>query len=358
MRGFKWEIGNGREIPNFQKAQNPFGRLLHPFLTSSRLRRDSPLRSSTFTPVFPLRSSVASIGTPLSAAPPPRRWSAIPLCCSTAGTPPSASTAHRCQPPVDISSVAGRLLPASASTAAAGHRMASYDEDSSQIAISEEEKDKLVAEVIRTILFKMHQSSGCPIKRDELTQLITKNYRQRSLPAFIINEARNKLASIFGYEMKELQRCRPSSTKQGRSSQQSVGEIKSYIILSKLPADIYSKFVENKETSHITGFTFAVVSVVHLAGGKISEENLWHHLRRLGLNENDGNHPLFGHLKQALESLVQQRYLQKEKCNDPEGNSFMYELAERALDESFSEKLKDYIAQIASKDAANAEVDD
>lgn len=83
-----------------------------------------------------------------------------------------------------------------------------------------QEKDKLVAEVIRYVLFKTHQSSGCPIKRDDLTQLITKNYRQRGLPSLIINEAREKLSSIFGYEMKELQRVRPS-TNQGLSSQQS-----------------------------------------------------------------------------------------------------------------------------------------
>eukprot|EP00262_Sarcandra_glabra_P017977 TRINITY_DN6323_c0_g2_i1.p1 TRINITY_DN6323_c0_g2~~TRINITY_DN6323_c0_g2_i1.p1 ORF type:complete len:101 (+),score=17.43 TRINITY_DN6323_c0_g2_i1:83-385(+) len=99
--------------------------------------------------------------------------------------------------------------------------MANFTEDLSQIDVSEEEKDKLVAEVIRNVLFKTHHNSGCPIKRDELTQLITKNYRQRSLPSIVIKEAREKLSSIFGYEMKELQRCRPSSTNQGRSSQQS-----------------------------------------------------------------------------------------------------------------------------------------
>nr|DAD21966.1 TPA_asm: hypothetical protein HUJ06_023429 [Nelumbo nucifera] len=99
--------------------------------------------------------------------------------------------------------------------------MATYHEDSSQIDISKEEKDKLVAEVVRYILFKIHQTSGCPIKRDELTQLVTKNYRQRALPSLVINEAREKLSSIFGYEMKELQRARPSSTNQGRLSQQS-----------------------------------------------------------------------------------------------------------------------------------------
>lgn len=77
-----------------------------------------------------------------------------------------------------------------------------------------QEKDKLVGEVIRYVLFKTEQSSGCPIKREDLTQLITgKNYRQRNLPAFIINEARKKLEEIFGYEMKELQRARLSNNR-------------------------------------------------------------------------------------------------------------------------------------------------
>lgn len=233
--------------------------------------------------------------------------------------------------------------------------MANY-EDLSQIDVSQEEKDKLVAEVIRYVLFKTHQTSGCPIKRDELTHLITTNYRQRSLPALVINEARQKLASIFGYEMKELQRSRPSSNKQARASQQTAIETKSYIVVSQLHSDIYSKYIEDKETSHMTGFTFVAISLVHLAGGKISEENLWHQLRRLGLHESDENHPLFGNTKQTLETLVQQRYLQKEKVNGPEGNTVMYELAERALDESISHKLKEYIVQIVNKDTTTAEV--
>lgn len=36
-------------------------------------------------------------------------------------------------------------------------------------------------------------------------------------------------------------------------------------------------------------------------------ENLWDHLRRVGLNENDVKHPSFGNIKQAIEALVQQR---------------------------------------------------
>lgn len=234
--------------------------------------------------------------------------------------------------------------------------MASYNDELSQINVSLEEKDKLVGEVIRYVLFKSHQSSGCPIKREELTQIITKNYSQRSLPALVINEAREKMSSIFGYEMKELLRSRPTSNRQGRVAQQSGPEIKSYVLVSQLPSDILSKYVENKETSHVTGFTFVVIGIVHLAGGKISEENLWHQLKRMGVNDTDENHPLFCSTKQTLEALVQQRYLQKEKINGPDGNIVMYELAERALDESISLRLKDYIAQIANKEPA-AEAD-
>lgn len=233
--------------------------------------------------------------------------------------------------------------------------MASRGESASQFDISEEEKDKLVGEVIRYVLFKTHQNSGCPIKREELTQLITKNYRQRSLPAFVINEARTKLSSIFGYEMRELQRSRSSSTNQGRASQQSVADSKSYVIISQLPADIYKKYVEDVNTSHLTGFTFAIIGIVHLAGGKISEENLWPHMRRLGLRETDENHPAFGNIKQTLETLVQQRYLQKEKVHGPEGNSLVYELAERALDETVNVKVKEYISQIVQKEVPSAD---
>ncbi|XP_077213546.1 melanoma-associated antigen G1-like protein isoform X2 [Tasmannia lanceolata] len=203
-----------------------------------------------------------------------------------------------------------------------------------------------------------HRFTGWQISARSTLKLmcLLRNYRQRSLPSLVINEAREKLSSIFGYEMRELQRSRPSSTNQGRSQQNAV-DAKSYVITSKLPNEIYSKYVEEKENSHITGFTFVVLGIVHLAGGKISEENLWHHLRRLGLNESDEKHPLFGNIKQALEALVQQRYLQKDKVNGPEGNALMYELAERALDDSINERLKEYIGQIVKKDVASLEVD-
>jgi len=102
-----------------------------------------------------------------------------------------------------------------------------------------------------------------------------------------------------------------------------------------LPEELRTKLVENKETSHFLGLTFAVVGIVQLAGGKVLEgkflkqikiflkyfcnetknisqhhlpaDTLWQHLRRLGLDEHDEKHPHFGNVKQAIETIIKQR---------------------------------------------------
>ncbi|KAE8679787.1 RNA-binding protein 40-like [Hibiscus syriacus] len=169
-------------------------------------------------------------------------------------------------------------------------------------------------------------------------------------------EAKEKLSSIFGYELRELQRSRPSSTNQSRLSQQSGIDAKSYVIVSQLPAEVYKKYVEDVNTSHRTGFTFVVISIVQLAGGKIAEDNLWHHLKRMGLHETDENHPILGNVKQSLEMLVQQRYLQKDKVSGPEGTTLFYVFAERALEGTVSEKIKQHMTQIVKKDDTTVDI--
>ncbi|VVB11742.1 unnamed protein product [Arabis nemorensis] len=236
--------------------------------------------------------------------------------------------------------------------------MADEDEALSQFDISKEETDKLVSEVIRFVLFKSHQNSGCPIKREDLTQIVTKNYRQRNLATYVINEAKSKLSNVFGYDLKELQRSRSSSTGQSRLPQsQSSVDSKSYVLVSQLPIEMFRKHVVGETTTPMTGFTFAILAIVQLAGGKMPEETLWHHLKRMGLHENDEHNPVFGNNKQVLETLVQQRFLQKEKVNGPEGSTLFYDLAERALDPQVSQKVKDYISQILKNDVSVVDID-
>uniref|UniRef100_A0A3Q7ID03 MAGE domain-containing protein n=1 Tax=Solanum lycopersicum TaxID=4081 RepID=A0A3Q7ID03_SOLLC len=138
---------------------------------------------------------------------------------------------------------------------------------------------------------------------------------------------------------------------------QVAADAKSYILRSQLPADVYKAFVEDENRSHVNALTFVVTSIVRLAGGKINEENLWHHLRRLGLSETDESHPVYGNLKLALEAIVQQRYLHKERVNGPEGNATFYELAERSLDGPINDGMKEHIAKIVNKDITSVDAD-
>lgn len=48
-------------------------------------------------------------------------------------------------------------------------------------------------------------------------------------------------------------------------------DTKSYIITSQLDPGVYRKHVEDTRKLHLTGFTFVVIGIVHLAGGKITE---------------------------------------------------------------------------------------
>ncbi|MED6137394.1 hypothetical protein PIB30_064664 [Stylosanthes scabra] len=150
--------------------------------------------------------------------------------------------------------------------------------------------------------------------------------------------------------MRELQRILPSSKSNARSSQPNVGDSKSYILVSKLAHEVYEKYVVDVNSAHLSGFTFVIISIVYLAGGKIEEELLWSQMRRMGLSEDKVNHLVLGNIKQSLELLVQQRYLQKDKVNGPEGNTMYYELAERTLDGPINDKIKEYVAQIVKKD--------
>ncbi|KAL0309065.1 UNVERIFIED_CONTAM: hypothetical protein Sradi_5848800, partial [Sesamum radiatum] len=50
-------------------------------------------------------------------------------------------------------------------------------------------------------------------------------------------------------------------------------------------------------------------------------------------------------------------YLQKEKVNGPEGSTVYYELAERTLDGTINDRIKEYVSQIVQKDVTSLEAD-
>ncbi|KAH9647872.1 MAGE domain-containing protein [Citrus sinensis] len=178
--------------------------------------------------------------------------------------------------------------------------MADATQDFSQFDISKEEIDKL--------------RRPCSIGYQ--------NYSQCAIPAHVINAAKEKLSNAFGYELRELLRYRPSSATQRHSTQQ-----------TDLPAEVYKKYVEDENSARLSSFTFVVISIISFG---IT-------LKRMGLCETNVSHPL---------------YLQKDKVNGPKGNTLFYVLAERALDRPVSEKMKEYISEIDSKEVVPVDVDE
>lgn len=83
-----------------------------------------------------------------------------------------------------------------------------------------QEVERLVADVMRHMLFKNHQQFGVPVRRDELVQLITKTYKTRNLPNHVIQKAQERFKKVLGIDMRELIRSRQAkNAKTSHSSQ-------------------------------------------------------------------------------------------------------------------------------------------
>eukprot|EP00250_Pteridium_aquilinum_P006443 c16371_g1_i1 orf=207-995(+) len=228
-------------------------------------------------------------------------------------------------------------------------------EELSQPDLPTEEVERLVADVMRHMLFKNHQQFGVPVRREELTQLITKTYKTRNLPNYVIQKAQEKFRTILGIDMRELIRARQSkNTKTSHSSQGAPADVKCYVLKSTLPEELRKKYVDTQEGSVVTSLTLLVVSVISLCGEKVPEETLWLHLGRYGIKP-DVQHPVFGDIKQCIDSLIKQRYILKEKVAGADGDSHVYELAEKSLDQAVKTKLDVFVAKMVKRDGLGLE---
>lgn len=125
-----------------------------------------------------------------------------------------------------------------------------------------QEIDRLTSEVMRHMLFKNYEQFGVPIRREELVQIITKTYKTRNLPNFIISKAQEKFESILGFDMRELVRFRPpkNNTKHTHSSQ---GELNKASLVLKKSQDfvmgifvLYKRFLSGLRKDFVNSYLF------------------------------------------------------------------------------------------------------
>lgn len=203
-------------------------------------------------------------------------------------------------------------------------------------AMSAEERDKVVAEVMRYVLFSSHRNFGAPITRQKIGEALQavggaggKGARAGS---YVIALAQRKFLEIFGYEMVETSRAQSRNKKPAQTvGQAQTAPAKCYSLRSVLPAQMRRKFIDSPGDAPQRGLAIVVAALVQIAGGCISEEALFDQLSKLGVRAGDNKHPEFGDWQAVLQALVARRVFMRERSShDDPASGFSYELAESA----------------------------
>ncbi|GBG71525.1 hypothetical protein CBR_g8943 [Chara braunii] len=233
--------------------------------------------------------------------------------------------------------------------------MQKYESAASQVAeltvahsITPEETDNLVSEVMRYMIFKNFQQPSVPVKREELKQIVNKQYKdRRQLPGYIIALAQAKFPACFGMELREITgSARRRWGEDQASTSQSQAGLKLYVLRSMLPADLRQDFVETDHSLAFQGLAMVVMSVIDMAGDKISEESLWRQLTKLGVRADDDCHPAFTNVQNLMQMLTKQRYIVQNKEVTADGDTYFLELGENAMEGIGKERLQSFVSKV------------
>ncbi|GJP29706.1 hypothetical protein CLOM_g19332 [Closterium sp. NIES-68] len=198
--------------------------------------------------------------------------------------------------------------------------------------ISREDREQAIGAVMRHMVFKNSSHPGVPVSRDELNKVIAAQLAGRrvpGLPGVIIKEAQARFPAALGFDMKELERGtrgrggggggHEGGRDEGGGGEEGGdggggrggggGGTKEYVLLSRLPAAVLSRFVDTPEQAAGSAFTTIVCALLKGAGGSIPADKLWALLGALGVRRGEERHPQFGNVEENMKRLEKQRYV-------------------------------------------------
>ncbi len=224
---------------------------------------------------------------------------------------------------------------------------------------------------MRLMLFRRHKD-GAPVSRSDLNAVVNKRWKdKRQLAPAVVALAQCRFLSSLGMEMKELEKAKRNEAlvdvkKRVAAAVDSGAAQKVFVLRSALPLRLRVAYVDRPEDAPKRGFTLAVLAMVALAGETgLPEEQLWTQLQQLGVDKGSASsapHPALGNADGLLAQLVKQRYVQRNKVSGPDGERWVLELAENALDEIGADTLQEFVAKLMKTrpdvDAAGDEEDD
>lgn len=199
-------------------------------------------------------------------------------------------------------------------------------------AVTAQEAEKLVAQVMRHMLFRQHAEPGVPVRREELVKIVSATYKHKRLPGYVIVRAQAKFVDIFGYEMKELERHPAHGPPPPAAATRDPSASRAYVLRSLLPATLRTRHVDNpqRRPEQLRALGLIVIALLKASQDRLEEKQLWEHLGRLGVWKGEEDHPAFGDVGQAFAELEKQRYVRswRGEALPDGGHETLYTLAE------------------------------
>jgi len=210
--------------------------------------------------------------------------------------------------------------------------------------------------VVRYMLFSHHEKPGVPVPRSKLNDAMMTEYadhpRKRKIPPVVMAIAQSRMLSVFGIEMVEVER--PSEGKKGDDTGN-----KYYVLRSALPAQMRQAYMPTPldEKMPDQGLIVLVLSLIHMQGGKMIEDDLWATLELLGVQK-EVPHPHFRKPKDAMQKLEAARYIIRRKAAAHSGGQvcFEYVWGECAHSEISQEQIKAFIENLFNKQQQRREL--
>ncbi|CAG8646897.1 10124_t:CDS:2 [Cetraspora pellucida] len=223
--------------------------------------------------------------------------------------------------------------------------------------LSSEETERKIKDIVRLALAS--ELRKVPLKRDEITRKVLHEHSRAF--TVVMNKARERLRDIFGMDLVELpakeKKAVTSSgtTRRGGANKDKSSSSKSYALQNILPQKLRDTDLiqwDRNGEQETMGLLTVILSLIHVNGRVLSDDQLRHYFRTLYLE----NNPKF-ELDKLLPNFVKQGYLDKQKSGfadsssqAPEREHVEYRWGPRAKIEMPEENLCGFIKSVYGDD--------
>lgn len=191
--------------------------------------------------------------------------------------------------------------------------------------------DAKVAEVVHYMLIM--EQKKIPVKRMDINKHVLKDQHKGIYPV-VMEKAKVKLKKVYGIELAEIQH----------------GKQKAYILLNILDASEADDYIDSSSDEPKMGLLMVVLGLIFMSKGMMSEPNLWHTLKKLGINI-DKKHDVFGDVKKLLtQEFVRQMYLEYSRIFNSDPPEFEFRWGARANKEISKRNVLEFVTKMYGKD--------